>query len=154
MLFYDDDKRVLVGAAMVPNKMIHRYDELGNLYYVFFSKATIKKMADKFLKQKRTDETNIEHDGLKLGSDKVYITESWVSEDPIKDKSAAYGFNLPTGTWYVSMKVEDPKIWKLIKSKILTGFSVEGLFAEKSIFSSQEKTINKIKDILKSITDE
>jgi hypothetical protein len=52
------------------------------------------------------------------------------------------------------MKVEDPKIWKLIKSKILTGFSVEGLFAEKSIFSSQEKTINKIKDILKSITDE
>jgi hypothetical protein len=154
MLFYDDDKRVLVGAAMVPNKMIHRYDTFGNLYYVFFSKETIKKMADKFLKQKRTDETSIEHNGLKLGADKVYITESWVSEDPIKDKSAAYGFNLPAGTWYVSMKVEDPKVWELVKSKMLTGFSVEGLFAEKSVFSKEAETINTIKNILKSITDE
>lgn len=154
MMFFDEDKRILVGAAMVPNKMIHRYDELGNLYYVFFSKATIKKMADKFLKQGRTDMTNIEHDGVKLGVDKVYITESWVSEDPIKDKSAAYGFNLPSGTWFVSMYVADPKVWKLVKDKMLTGFSVEGLFAEKSVFSKDAEIINTIKDILKSIKDE
>jgi hypothetical protein len=154
MLFYDEDKRILVGAAMVPNKMIVRYDALGNQYYVFFSKATIKKMADKFLRQRRTDETSIEHNGIKLGADKVYITESWVSEDPIKDKSAAYGFNLPSGTWFVSMKVEDPKVWKLIKEKMLTGFSVEGLFAEKSVFSKDAEIINTIKDILKSIKDE
>lgn len=154
MMFADEDKQILVGAAMVPNKMIHRYDALGNLYYVFFSKATIKKMADKFLRQKRTDETSIEHNGIKLGADKVYITESWVSEDPIKDKSAAYGFNLPAGTWFVSMKVEDPKVWKLVKEKMLTGFSVEGLFAEKSVFSKDAEIINTIKDILKSIKDE
>lgn len=154
MMFYDEDKRVLVGAAMVPNKMIHRYDNLGNLYYVFFSKATIKRMADKFLLQKRTDETSIEHNGIKLGSDKVYITESWISDDPEKDKSANYGFNLPAGTWFVSMKVEDPKVWNLIKSKTLNGFSVEGLFQEKSIFSKQEQQINQIKEILKSIKDE
>lgn len=154
MLFYDEDKRVLVGAAMVPNKMIVRYDALGNQYYVFFSKSTIKRMADKFLRQKRTDETSIEHNGIKLGADKVYITESWVSEDPVKDKSAAYGFNLPAGTWFVSMKVEDPKVWKLIKEKMLTGFSVEGLFAEKSVFSKDSEIINTIKDILKSIKDE
>jgi len=152
--YFDDEKRIIVGAAMVPNKMIHRYDDLGNLYYVFFSKASIKKMADKFLKQKRTDETSIEHDGIKLGSDKVYITESWVSEDPIKDKSAAYGFNLPAGTWFVSMKVQDPKVWEMIKKKALTGFSVEGLFAEKSVFSKETKQINQIKEILKSINDE
>lgn len=152
--YFDDEKRIIVGAAMVPNKMIHRYDELGNLYYVFFSKVSIKKMADKFLKQRRTDETSIEHDGIKLGSDKVYITESWVSEDPIKDKSAAYGFNLPAGTWYVSMYVADPEVWGMIKKKALTGFSVEGLFAEKSVFSQESKQINQIKEILKSINDE
>jgi len=154
LVFADEEKQILVGAAMVPNKMIHRYDALGNLYYVFFSKATIKKMADKFLRQKRTDETSIEHNGIKLGADKVYITESWVSEDPIKDKSAAYGFELPSGTWFVSMKVEDPKVWKLIKDKMLTGFSVEGLFAEKSVFSKDAEIINTIKDILKSIKDD
>lgn len=154
LMFFDEDKRILVGAAMVPNRMIHRYDDLGNLYYVFFSKETIKKMADKFLRQKRTDETSIEHDGKKLGADKVYITESWVSEDPIKDKSSSYGFELPAGTWYVSMKVEDPTIWKQIKNRTLNGFSVEGLFAEKSYFSSEVEIINNIKEILKSIQDE
>ena len=152
--YFDEEKRVIVGAAMVPNKMIHRYVELGNMYYVFFSKASIKKMADKFLRLKKTDETSIEHDGIKLGSDKVWITESWVSEDPIKDKSAAYGFNLPAGTWFVSMKVEDKKVWEMIKKKALTGFSVEGLFAEKSVFSKDTKQINQIKQILKSIKDE
>jgi ElaB/YqjD/DUF883 family membrane-anchored ribosome-binding protein len=151
---YDEEKRILIGAAMVPNRMIHRYDQLGNLYYVFFSKKSIKKMADKFLKQKRTDETSVEHNGIKLGADKVYITESWVSEDPVYDKSKKYGFELPEGTWYVAMKVEDDKIWKMIKEKSLTGFSVEGLFAEKSIFSKEDKQINQIKSILKSINDE
>ena len=151
---FDEDKKIVVGAAMVPNKMIHRYDELGNLYYVFFSAASIKKMADKFMQQGRTDETSVEHDGKKLGSDKVYIAESWVSDDPIYDKSHQYGFSLPKGTWFVSMKVEDEKVWKMIKDKSLTGFSVEGLFAEKSIFSKEDKKINQIRKILKSITDE
>ena len=111
-------------------------------------------MADKFLRQRRTDETSIEHDGKKLGSDKVYITESWVSEDPIKDKSANYGFELPSGTWFVEMKVLDDNVWKQIKQKKLNGFSVEGLFAEKSYFSGDAEIINTIKEILKSITDE
>ena len=149
----DEDKKIIVGAAMVPNKMIHRYDSLGNLYYVFFSKESIKKMADKFLKERRTDQTSIEHNGLILGSDKVYITESWVSEDEIYDKSSKYGFSLPAGTWFVSMKVNCDKVWKLIKEKALTGYSVEGLFAEKSVFSKEDKQINQIKQLLKSIKD-
>jgi hypothetical protein len=154
MFGFDDEKKIVVGAAMVPNKMIHRYDEIGNLYYVFFSAASIKKMADKFMQQKRTDETSIEHNGHKLGSDKVYIAESWVSDDPIYDKSHSFGFSLPAGTWFVSMKVNDDKVWKMIKDKSLTGFSVEGLFAEKSLFSKEDKQINQIRKILKSITDE
>ena len=151
---YDEDKKILIGAAMVPNRMIHRYDELGNLYYVYFSKESIAKMAKKFLKEQRTDDTSIEHNGIKLGKDKVFISESWISEDPIYDKSHKYGFSLPEGTWFVSMKVNDDKVWKLIKSKTLNGFSVEGLFAEKSVFSKEDKQINQITKILKSIKDD
>jgi hypothetical protein len=150
---FDEEKRIVVGAAMVPNKMISRYDAQNNLYYVFFSKKSIKQMADKFLKEKRTDETSVEHDGVKLGSDKVFITESWVSEDPVKDKSHFYGFNLPAGTWYVAMKVKDDNVWKMIKEKSLTGFSVEGLFAEKSVFSKEDKQINQIKKLITQIKD-
>jgi hypothetical protein len=150
---FDEDKRIVVGAAMVPNKMIHRYDDLGNLYYVFFSKTSIKRMADKFLKEKRTDETSIEHNGQKLGKDKVFVTESWVSEDPVLDKSHFYGFELPAGTWFVAMKVQDDNVWKMIKDKSLTGFSVEGLFAEKSMFSKEDKQINQIRTLINQITD-
>jgi hypothetical protein len=150
---FDEEKRIVVGAAMVPNRMIHRYDSMGNLYYVFFSKQSIKKMSDKFLKEKRTDETSVEHDGMKLGSDKVFITESWVSEDPVLDKSHFYGFELPAGTWFVAMKVQDDKVWKMIKDKSLTGFSVEGLFAEKSMFSQEDKQINQIRTLINQITD-
>jgi hypothetical protein len=146
-----EDKMIIVGAAMIPNKMIHRYDMFGNKYYVYFSKDSIRKMANRFLKQKRTDETSIEHNGIKLGSDKVYVIESWISEDPIKDKSANYGFELPAGTWFVQMKVDDPKIWELVKQNNLSGFSVEGLFKEKAVFSKQEEQINQIKQLLKSI---
>lgn len=144
-----EDKMIIVGAAMVPNKMIHRYDMFGNKYYVYFSKESIKKMANRFLKQKRTDETSLEHNGIKLGSDKVYITESWISEDPTKDKSSLYGFNLPAGTWFVQMKVDDPKVWELIKQNTLSGFSVEGLFKEKAVFSKAEEQINQIIKLLK-----
>jgi hypothetical protein len=150
----DEEKKMIIGAAMVPNKMIIRYDDLGNPYYVYFSKESIKKMAAKFLKEKRTDQASIEHDGKKLGSEKVFITESWVSEDPIHDKSYKYGFNLPSGTWYVQMKINDDNVWKMIKEKSLNGFSVEGLFAEKSMFSKEDEQINQITQILKSITDE
>jgi len=137
---YDEDKKILIGAAMVPNRMIHRYDELGNLYYVYFSKESIAKMAKKFLKEQRTDDTSIEHNGIKLGKDKVFISESWISEDPIYDKSHKYGFSLPEGTWFVSMKVNDDKVWKLIKSK--------------TVFSKEDKQINQITKILKSIKDD
>ena len=150
----DEEKKMIIGAAMIPNKMIIRYDDLGNPYYVYFSKESIQKMSAKFLKEKRTDQASIEHDGKKLGSEKVFITESWVSEDPIHDKSYKYGFNLPSGTWYVQMKINDEKVWKMIKEKSLNGFSVEGLFAEKSMFSKEDKQINQITQILKSITDE
>jgi len=149
-----EDKMIIVGAAMVPNKMIQRYDSFGNKYYVYFSKESIRKMANRFLKQKRTDETSIEHNGIKLGSDKVYVTESWISEDAKKDKSSLYGFELPEGTWFVQMKVDDPKVWDLIKKNTLSGFSVEGLFREKSVFSKEEEQINQIKQLLKSIKDE
>ena len=150
----DEEKQMIIGAAMIPNKMIIRYDDLGNPYYVYFSKESIKKMAAKFLREKRTDQASIEHDGKKLGSEKVFITESWVSDDPVYDKSHKYGFSLPSGTWFVSMKINDNSVWKMIKEKSLNGFSVEGLFAEKSMFSKEDKQINQITQILKSITDE
>ena len=64
-----DEKQILVGPAMVPGKLIPRKDENGDLYYVYFTKDTIKKLAYKAMKDKIIDRVNIEHNSGELIDD-------------------------------------------------------------------------------------
>ena len=58
------------------------------------------------------------------------VAESWIVEDEKKDKSALYNFNVPTGTWMISMKVDNDEVWSKVKSGEIKGFSIEGYFTE------------------------
>jgi hypothetical protein len=133
----DEDKMEITGAALIPNKMIIRrtppsvLNPQGEFYYVFFGEETIKKLAEKFMKEKRLDNTNIEHSDIDA---KSIVMESWIVEDPIFDKSTALGLEYPKGTWVVKMKVLDEKVWDEIKQGKLNGFSVEGWFNENLLF--------------------
>ena len=40
---YDTDQRLIVGAALVPDKPIYRKDEDGREYYIYFSAETVAK---------------------------------------------------------------------------------------------------------------
>ena len=80
------------------------------------------------------------------------IVESWIVEDPAKDKTALYGMDVPAGTWMVSMKVDDEKIYNDAKEGTIKGFSIEGYFADRYDLnkkSDKQKTIDKLKDLLK-----
>jgi hypothetical protein len=46
----DNEQRLLVGAALIPNKQIFRKDREGNDFYVYFSKETVKKRLTDSLK--------------------------------------------------------------------------------------------------------
>lgn len=122
----NEEARMIYGPVMVPNKMILRRDENGDPFYVFFSKATIKKMAEKYLEQNKLHNTDIEHDGLVTTTNK--LVESWVSDSMVHDKSYTMGFTLPKGTWYVGIKVNDDQTWEDIKARRLQGFSLSGQF--------------------------
>lgn len=149
----DDEKRTIVGPAMIPDKMIPRVGMTGEMYSVFFTEDTIRKIAEKFLRQKHTDKTNLEHTPINLSD--VYVIESWIIEDPENDKSSKFGFkNLPTGTWMVSMKVEDDTVWKSVKQGNIKGFSVEGYFVEKLIFNKEDEQVQTIINILNNTNDE
>lgn len=130
----DDDKMEITGAAIIPNKMIIRRTPPPNseFYYVFFSEDTTRKLAEKFMKEKLMDKTNIEHTNKKADS---YVKESWIIEDPEYDKATALGFNFPKSTWMITMKVSNREIWKKIKEGKLKGFSVEGWFNENLLFN-------------------
>jgi len=147
-LNFDDERMVVLGPAMVPDQRIPRTDENGEMYFVYFSEETIRLAADLFLKKNKASKSNVNH--RPVYSDKLHVMESWIKESD-NDKSVDYGFgDLPVGTWFVSMKVDDMDTWKKIKSGDLNGFSVEGAFmfgpeALESLSFARYKT--KYKDI-------
>ena len=145
----DDEKRILMGAALIPNKNIYRRNGEDE-YYIFFSDATVKKASELFLMNSNQNNATLEHE-KKIND--LSVVESWIVEDVEMDKSKKYGLNAPVGTWMVSMKVNNDKIWTdFVKTGKVKGFSIEGYFADKLEMSLQlekeQELINKIKEIL------
>ena len=143
----DKDMQVIVGPAMVPGKKILRKDEDGNKYYVVFTKETIRQMVQKFNSQGTNRRINIDH-SPKMAS--AYIMENWIVEDEYYDKSRKYGFEVPVGTWMLSVKVDDEKFWKdEVKDGGKYGFSVEGIMGQKPMsYKLQEISLNDYIDAL------
>ena len=98
----DDEKRLVAGPLLIPNKKIVRMDEGMGLYNVFFKPDTIEKIARKFMKNKYNGEVTVDHD--KKVND-VYLTESWIIEQSSKDKSNLFGFTLPKGTCKYNFRI-------------------------------------------------
>ena len=148
---FNNEQRLLLGPAMIPDKMIIRRNEItGEIYYVYFTAETIKKLQQKFMQEKLLDKTNIEHGRKFLNG--VDVVESWIVEDQTKDKQQVFGMNYPKGTWMVSVKVNDDATWGKVKDGKLKGFSVQGYFLERAKFNAEtHKVLDEIKNILKEI---
>jgi hypothetical protein len=145
----DKEKRILMGAALIPNKHIYRVNEKNEEYYIYFSSDTVRKASELFLMRSNQNNATLEHESKLQG---MSVVESWIIEDEKKDKSNLYGFSLPTGTWMISMKVNNDKIWNDVKEGKVKGFSIEGYFADKLEMSLQEieeaELIEQIKKII------
>lgn len=144
-----EEKKLLMGAALIPNKQIYRkYGE--DEFYVYFSSDTIRKASQNFLKSGNQSNATLQH---KDKIDGMTVVESWIVEDAEKDKSTLYGFNMPKGTWMISMKVDNDEVWDKVKAGEIKGFSIEGYFADKleMQIEAQKKNelINKLKELLR-----
>jgi len=140
----NDEKMIVAGPMLIPNKKILRLKEDGTPYWVFFTPQTIEKVARKFMKNKLVDQVTLEH-GQKTSG--IYMIENWIVEHPRKDKSNLYGFTLPKGTWFSLYSVaENPKVWDRVKSGEFNGFSIEGLFEHQKsdVKLSLEKNIEEL----------
>jgi hypothetical protein len=164
----DNEQQMLIGPILVPDKKILRVDGEGQPYHVFFTKDTVKKLAQNYLQKKYVSNATLEHDKKIKGVD---LVESWV-KDGVLDKSNNYGLNLPQGSWVGIFKISDKKLWNdYVKTGKVKGFSIEGLFSHKLIkasimddllmdkeitqLSEQEaaKVLSKIKDMFESYSD-
>ena len=123
----NEDKRIVMGAAMVPDLPIYRRDERGE-YYAIFKKDTIKALVQKLFKENKHNVFNEEHNAFKI-LDGVYIYQSFITDAEL-GISAPSGFeNVADGTWFIAAKVENDEAWAKVKEEgILKGFSVEGVF--------------------------
>jgi hypothetical protein len=147
----DEEKRIIVGPAMVPDLEIPRRTKDGESYSVYFSAETIKMISEKYMKNQYTRNNDLMHDGTAVKD--VYVIESWIKED-MEDKSNKYGYNdLPIGTWFVAMKVaktpEGDRVWEMVKSGELAGYSVSGWFEEVAAFCREEMFLQKVVEVLK-----
>ena len=141
----DKEKHILMGAALVPQKPIYRKNGEEE-FYIFFSKETICKVSQLFLKNSKHKNATMEHE-YQLTD--MTIVESWIVEDEVHDKSRKFGMEVPVGTWMVSMKVEDDSVWNdYVKTGKVKGFSIEGYFADRYQMSEEDRLINEIKEII------
>ena len=136
----NEEKRIVTGAAMIPNQEIIRMDAEDKPYFVYFTEETIEKAQEVFAKYGKTKSTNFEH---KTGMRDVTVVESWIVTDPSNDKSNALGFSdIPKGSWMVSYKVDNDDLWKKVKNGEVKGFSIEGVFSKNIIQMSKHDSDN------------
>ena len=136
----DNEQQMLMGPILLPEKKILRVDGEGQPYHVYFTKETVKKIAQNYLMKKYTDKATLEHDKSIKG---VHLVESWIKEGKL-DKSSRYGLNVPEGTWMGMFKISDDNLWNdYVKTGKVKGFSIEGLFEHKLIQASEEEILSK-----------
>tara|TARA_R110002050_G_scaffold119741_2_gene237582 strand:+ start:433 stop:1359 length:927 start_codon:yes stop_codon:yes gene_type:complete len=147
----DKEKRILMGAALVPNKNIYR-SEGEDEYYIYFSEDTVRKASELFLMRGNQNKSTLEHEASLSG---LSVVESWIIEDDVHDKSRKYDMDLPVGTWMVSMKVNNDDVWEnYVKTGKVSGFSIEGYFTDKVNMSELNQiTEEEAEDILVEMAD-
>jgi hypothetical protein len=140
----DEEQRLVSGPVMLHSKYIYRYDMFSDEeYYVYFSKETVKKAMNMFMKMGSTKKTNLNHNSEFF--DGVTVVESWI--DGERAKSLYY--DLEPGNWFATFHVENDEVWQAIKDGIYKGFSLEGFFSnitklrkESAIESELMKIVN------------
>ena len=148
----DEEKRIVVGLALVPDKEIYRRQG-EHEFNIIFSKDTVKKASELYLKRLKNNNATLEHEKEIKG---VSVIESWIVDDPKMDKSKLYGLNAVEGAWVVTMKIDNDEVWNDVKGGKYLGFSIEGFFSDQLNDVSDEELESQelIKALIEILKDE
>ena len=137
------EKRILMGALLIPNKPIYRRSGEDE-YYIYFSKDTVLKASQMYLMKGNQNNSTLEHQYSLNG---LSLVESWIVEDTVHDKSRKYDMEVPVGTWMGTVKVNNEDVWNdYVKTGKVKGFSIEGYFVDK-MERPKDATINDLAQI-------
>lgn len=144
-----ESEHIITGPLMIPQQLIYRNSEQFGEHYVKFSVETIKQIAIKFSKKGYQKNVNLMHEA-DMQVEGVTMFESFISDSKRGIKPMEAFKDLPDGTWFGSFYVENMKVWELVKSGEVKGFSVEGMFDYEEPMSEDEKQLAELRQILNS----
>jgi hypothetical protein len=122
-------------------------DQTGEEYYIKFSAQTITEVKNRLMQQGMQRNHTVMHE---VEVDGCCIVEIWQKESDV-DKSVALGLEkLPNGTLFIGSYVENDAVWEGVKNGEFRGWSIEALFQDVSITMSEEKLLEKVREILES----
>ena len=137
--FYDTEKQMVTSVVMLANTPIYRNDD-GYEYMLVFTAEAIEKMAYDYFSKNGFNKISINHDGSVIEGSAILLESYFVDDN--KKAPGKFGV-LPKGSWIVSYKVVDKKIWNMIKDKKLRGFSIEVLADLKKLKLKYKNNKNK-----------
>ena len=149
----DDEKHIVTGIALRCNVPIYRVAPDGTEYYVLFTKDTVEHIMQKFAKDNNGFNISIQHE---VDVKDCYVVESYLinKERGIVPQEFS---DIEDGSWVVSVKIENPKVWQYIKEGNCSGFSIEILAipeALKAAIKKDKEDYNKEIDKLKGVLNE
>lgn len=144
-LSLDEEKRIVTGVALVPDQKVYRRnDKTGAEYYITFSREAIERIAQKFFADRNSGNVNVEHEVM-VG-DCSYFESYLINRErgilPVEFS------DMPDGTWMVSCKINNDKVWQLVKDGTLRGFSIEGNL---DMVEYEDEPIDTLEDLLKRL---
>lgn len=147
--FQDDEKQIIYSVGMRPNILIPRKNINGEPALVFYTEETVYNLQQNFFKKNYHIGSTVNHNGIL--DKESYIFESWIVQDPEKDKATLLGLDVKKGDWVLGQKIEDPKEWQKVKNKEITGFSIEAYLEPVLINNKTEMTKEEIDARIKRV---
>lgn len=135
-----EEQRLITGVLMRPDFNIIRKDQIRGVFYVKYSKETIKKMAEKLLKDGFQNSVNLMHlPGTNVSG--INLTEIFLKDS--ERGVAPIGFeNIEDGSLFATYHVENDALWNEIKNGTFKGFSLQGIFGLKQLnFKTKEMSL-------------
>lgn len=152
-VYFNDEKRIVVSPVLIPDQMIMRIDEKGEMYYLYSTKEDIEKIhANAMYKGIKF---NFMHDSVAV-VEQVSVLASYIYNKDISTTTPQWFSDLPDGTWFIALRINDETLWEMIKDKVIKGISIEGVFnivedasaTQTSIAAREEDIDNLLKELL------
>jgi hypothetical protein len=140
-----EEQRIITAPVIVADLPIYRKVD-DKEFYVVYKKETNMQILQKYMLDGNQRKVKLTHDTTDL-SKGVFVFEVFIS-DASRGIKQPEAFDLPDGTIFCSMKINNDDIWKRVKSGEVKGVSLEGFF---DLEQEIELSENEIEAIIKNI---